>query len=386
MSSNSAPVKKTPPAPEDYRPKMPEIVKMALQAKEACSIETWMETVGEYCSIVEREETRIVGIRVPVSFESQGYSKGRSQVFNDYAIAKKYITDGTISFLAETIGVPIQETEIISARYQVHEDGNYNVIVGVRTGKELLLPSFLPEHTVSVILPSCRYARMEINEQKRQGRIGFDERMHADEYFISEFRQDTRYIYDVSGWAMNTWDTTGDILTKYEPVRLAQHDEDYLDTFHFQPVLLPPWKVACCVRYPGENDDRSVIGDYFEIQDKVDNTGLNRYYKGDFLGFPIDAQGGYASCFGSRVVSFEGLPDCVEKITLPGGKYIHVTQNEFNGDNPSMPYDAAFHYMDRLYFIHHPEYELDQGRKVIARFRQGNCASVFVPVKNKGNL
>lgn len=383
MSNNSAPVKKIPSTPEDYRPKMPEIVKMALQAKEECATETLVETVGTYCSIVERAETRIVGISVPVSFESQGYSDGNSVVFNDYAIAKKYITDGTISFLAETIGVDIRETEIISARYHVHEDGNYNVVIGVRFNKELPLPFFLPEHTVSVLLPSCRYARIEINEHNREGRIGFDERMHADEYFISDFRQDTRYIFDVSGWAMNTWDETGDILTKYEPVRLARDHEDHFDTFDFQPVLLPPWKVACCVRYPEENDDVSVIGDYFKIQDQVDKTGLNRYYKSDFIGFPFDADGGYASCFGCRVVSFEGLPDCVEKITLPGGRYVHITQKEFNGDNPSMPYDIAFNHMDQLYFVHHPEYEFDHGRKVIARFRQGNCASVFVPVKNR---
>ena len=48
-----------------------------------------------------------------------------------------------------------------------------------------------------------------------------------------------------------------------------------------------------------------------------------------------------------------------------------------------MPYDIAFNHMDQLYFVHHPEYEFDHGRKVIARFRQGNCASVFVPVKNR---
>jgi len=103
----------------------------------------------------------------------------------------------------------------------------------------------------------------------------------------------------------------------------------------------------------------------------------------DYYGFPIDVEGGYASCFGSRVFSFEGLPDCVETITLPGGMYVHITQKEFNGDNPSMPYDVAFNHIDKVYFAVHPEYEFDSSRKVIARFRQANCASVFLPVRKR---
>lgn len=122
---------------------------------------------------------------------------------------------------------------------------------------------------------------------------------------------------------------------------------------------------------------------YFKVQDEVYKTGLARFYKADYYGFPIDTEGRYASCFGSRVFSFEGLPDSVEKITLPGGLYVHVTQREFNGDTPSMPYDIAFNHMGGLYFAEHPEYEFDSYRKVIARFRQANCASVFVTVRQK---
>ena len=124
--------------------------------------------------------------------------------------------------------------------------------------------------------------------------------------------------------------------------------------------------------------------DYFKIAPDIYKTGLTRYNQnGDFYGFPLDWESSYKSCFGSRVSSFEGLPDSVEKVTLPGGLYVHVTQREFNGDNPSMPYDVAFNHMDSLYFASFPEYEFDYSRKVIARFRQANCASVFVPVKRR---
>jgi len=345
--------------------------------------EKLVEKVTNFCYIIDRSKINIIGIGVPVNFESQGYPNTLnfdSSTMNDAFIAKKYITDGTIQFLADTLGVNLSESEIISARYNIHCDGNYNVIIGFPIDNFNNLPEFLPEHTIMFTLPACRYARMEINAQKLEGRIGFDERMKADEYFIGEFRS-TGYIYNLAGYPMNTWDETGDILTKYEPIRKPVDENDHFDTFEFNPVLLPPWKIACCTHPHGE-DEYMCIFDYFAVATEVYKTGLARYNQnGDFYGFPVDWECSYKSCFGSRVSAFDGLPESIEKITLPGGMYVHITQKEFNGDNPSMPYDVAFYHMDKLYFESHPEYELDNNRKVIARFRQANCASIFVPVK-----
>ncbi len=346
--------------------------------------EAQIARISDFCSIVDRPEIHLVGIGVPVNFESQGYADGgqfNDYTYNDYFIAKKYISDGTIAFLAETLGVCLGDTEIVSARYDIHGDGNYKVIIGITTDASAPLPEFVPEHTVTLTLPACRYAKFLINEHKQEERQGYEERMQADEYFIGDFRKSSGYVYDVSGYPMNTWDASGDLLTKYEPVRIPEDDSGRFDTFTLTPVLLPPMKIACSIQPPGDED--FVIFKYFKIQNKVYKTGLARYYKSDYYGFPIDVEGGYASCFGSRVISFDGLPDCVEQITLPGGMYVHVTQLEFNGDNPSMPYDVAFNHMDKLYFTAHPYLEFDHSRKVIARFRQANCASVFVPVRQK---
>ncbi|MNO07660.1 hypothetical protein D3C81_2299460 [compost metagenome] len=52
-----------------------------------------------------------------------------------------------------------------------------------------------------------------------------------------------------------------------------------------------------------------------------------------------------------------------------------------NGDNPSIPYEVAFNHLQELFLADHPRYKADWSRKVIARFRQANCASVFVPLK-----
>lgn len=347
--------------------------------------ETFLERISELCSIVDRRALTLVGIEVPVNFESQGYpgTPGfEGGTMNDAFIARKYITDGTVQLLADALKVCLGETEIISARYDVHGDGNYKVIVGFPIDPAVELPGFLPEHTRTLALPACRCARMEINEQYRDGRVGYAERMHADEYFVSGFRS-TGYVYDLAGHPLNTWDETGDMLAKYEPIRKPRDENDRFDTIELHPVLLPDLKIACRTRPHGE-DEVKCIFDYFSVAIRVYETGLARYNQnGDFYGFPVDCEGGYRSGFGSRVSSFEGLPDCVERITLPGGMYVHVTQREFNGDNPAMSYDVAFNHMDRLYFAEHPEYEFDDSRKVIARFRQANCASVFVPVRHR---
>ncbi len=371
--------------PESYSPKgKPAIMSLAEKLQSLLWKETFVEKVSEFCTIVERPQTHIVGIGVPISFESRGYAFGKTpndDTINDYFLAKKFIPDGTVAFLADTLGVSLAQTEIISARYDIHGDGNYHVILGVRVDSLDGLPEILPENTVTLTVPACRYAKMLINETKAEGRVGYGERMHADEYFIGDFRKETGYMYNKESYPLNTYDAAGDMLTKYEPVKIPQNEQERFETFVLSPVLLPPMKIACSIQPPGDED--FVISKYFKIQHEVDATGLAQLYGRDFYGFPLDVEGGYASCFGSRVVDFDGLPGSVERITLPGGMYLHVTQLEFNGDNPSMPYDIAFNHLNELFFAGHPEYAWDQTRKVIARFRQANCASVFVPVKRK---
>ncbi len=67
----SEPVKKITPAPESYSPKnKPEILNMMEKMNR---METFVEAVNDLCSIVDRSKMNLVGIKVPVSFESQGY-------------------------------------------------------------------------------------------------------------------------------------------------------------------------------------------------------------------------------------------------------------------------------------------------------------------------
>ncbi|WP_438433233.1 GyrI-like domain-containing protein [Gorillibacterium sp. sgz500922] len=376
--------------PDGYSPKdKPLIVSMAEKAASALPKESFVQQVNQWTSIVDRAETRIVGIAVPASFESRGYGyigehSHSVSTFNDAFFARKLIEEGEIALLARAIGIELADADIVSARYDVEGDGNYRMIVGLALDRPIQLPEALPENTATLTVPASRYAKLLINEQRREDRAGYDERMKADEYFIAGFRQETPYVYDNRSFPLNMYDAAGDMLTKYEPVKIPASEAERHDSIRFRVVVLPEMKIACSMTPP--DSEEFVIAKYFEIEPQVLACEAARYYINDYYGFPTDAgEGKINSFFGTRVSTFDELPDGVEKVTLPGGLYVHVTQLEVNGDNPAMPYDVAFNHLDALFLQEHPNYERDWSRHVIARFRQANCASVFVPLSRKNS-
>ncbi|SEU27913.1 GyrI-like domain-containing protein [Paenibacillus sp. NFR01] len=348
--------------------------------------EVLVEQVSEFCTIVDRPEMNIVGFALPVSYESRGYGgyygfEHANCILNDYFYTKKLVGEGDMALLAGLIGSSLLDREVVTVRTDARGDGNYKIVAGYRVKSFEQIPEYLPEYTEQLTLPPCRYAKVLINETKRADRKGYDERMHADEYFVGKFREDTRYVFNQAGCGFNTYDETGDVLAKYEPVKKADSVKERFDSLRYKLVTLPEMKIACSVTPP--DSEEFVITKYFGVQHRVFATEAAKYYLHDYYGFPVDGpeQGSYSSCFGTRVSTFEGIPDDVEKVTLPGGIYVHITQLEINGDNPSLPYEVAFQHLQELFLAGHPGYEMDSGRKVIARFRQANSASVFVPLK-----
>ncbi|WP_019913543.1 GyrI-like domain-containing protein [Paenibacillus sp. HW567] len=373
-------------AAEGYSPLVkPAILRIAEEINMEIQDEIFVQQVSEFCSLVDRPEMKLVGIALPITYESRGYGgfygfEHANCIMNDYFFTKKLIAEGDMALLSGIIGGQLRSRDIVTVRTEVGGDGNYKVIVGYEIGSFEALPDALPEYAETVTVPACRYAKVLINETKQADRIGYGERMHADEYFIGSFREDTGYVYNPAGYGFNTYDALGDILTKYEPVKLPSSDSERYGSLRFKPVVLPEMKIACSMTPP--DSEEFVISKYFGVQDQVFATEAAKYYLHDYYGFPTnsDQEGKINSCFGTRVSSFEGIPDCVEKLTLPGGIYLHITQLEVNGDNPSLPYDAAFNHLEELFLSSHPEYQRDWSRHVIARFRQANCASVFVPL------
>ena len=384
---NENPIRRGDPAvrPEDYSPRTrPAILDFAAAARAGMPRETLVEQPGEWCAIVDRTATRIVGIGVQITYESRGYAYNgtdrMNDALNDARFTMKLIEEGEIDLLGDLLGIPRADRRYTSARYDVRGDGDYRVIAGLEVTGDLELPAELPEHTAELVVPAGRFARLSINGKARPDRSGYAERMHADEYFVSAFRRDTPYVYDTAGLPMNTYDDTGDMLMKYEPVKVPADIAERYDSLRYRPVVLPPMKIACAISEPGRDDE--VIGRYFEVENEVYKCPAARYYMQDYYGFPVDTgtPGEYRSCFGTRVSSWEGLPAGVERRDLPGGLYLHISQIEVNGDNPSIPYEVAFGHLRELYLDAHPEYAWDSTRKVIARFRHANCASVFVPL------
>ncbi|WP_042204065.1 GyrI-like domain-containing protein [Paenibacillus camerounensis] len=375
-------------ASEGYSPRVkPAILRMVEEMSQMeLPNEVLVEQVTELCAIVDRPEMKIVGIALPVTFESRGYGGfsgfGHAGcILNDYFYTKKLISEGDMTLLSSLISSRLQGGDnVISVRTEVKGDGNYKVIVGYEVDSLEDLPDHLPEYTETFTVPACRYAKVLINEGQQEGRLGYGERMHADEYFVGDFRNTTSYVYNPAGCGFNTYDSAGEILTKYEPVMTAQTVAERYASLRFKAITLPEMKIACSMTLP--DSEEFVITKYFGVQDQVFATEAAKYYLHDYYGFAADSgqEGKYNSCFGTRVSSFTGLPDGVEKITLPGGIYLHISQLEVNGDNPGIPYDAAFNHLEELYLSEHPGHQRDWSRQVIARFRQANAASVFVPL------
>ncbi|MEO3947804.1 GyrI-like domain-containing protein [Gorillibacterium sp. CAU 1737] len=373
--------------PGGYGPKgKPVLVSMAEQAAKPRTTETVIEKVHSFVSIVDRPNLPVVGYCVPISYESRGYAyAGQNAIngsFSDGAFAAKLITEGDIALLADVLGLAPGSYEVVSARFHIEGDGNYQVLVGIEIPQQTTLPDELPENVKSWTIPAARYAKFQINDQGKLDRDGFHERMQADDFFISSFRKETPYVLDSASTPWVLYDATGDLLAKYEPIRLPADERDTFASYRFKPVVLPEMKVACCVAEAGIDD--SVIFQFFEVEQQVYACPVSRYYLHEYYGFPVNNERGTAhSAFGIRVSSFEGLPDTVKQVVLPGGLYLHITQLEFNGDNPSMLYEAAYQHLHALYLADHPNYDRDESRHIIARFRQGNCASIFVPLLKK---
>ncbi|NLG25680.1 MAG: GyrI-like domain-containing protein [Clostridiales bacterium] len=340
-------------------------------------METVIERLRDHVSIVERPAFRLVGFRTAITPESQCYLGGDgADGLTDWAFVRKLTAGGELRHLAAALG--LHDAEVLCARTDIRGDGDFDVVAGFEVAEGRALPAALPERCGQLAMPAARYVRMEINQSGAAGRTGFAERMHANEYFIGDFRKDARCAFDAAGCSFAAFDGGGDLLYECTPVVPAETDDAWFATLRTRLVLLPPMSIACKTSYPGGGD--SVIYDYFRVQSGVVRLPAAARYVGDYYGFPIDVADGWASCFGSRVSSFDCVPENVDRVTLPGGLYLHIWQLEYNGDNPTWPYKAAFEKLNDLYLLDHPGYQFDKSRKVVARFRQANCASVFVPL------
>lgn len=366
--------------PESYSPKTKPVILSMVEGMKNMKKqnEVLIEEIGKFCSIVDREETKGIGIEVKFSAESRGWHADYG-TNTDKAVAVKYIQNGTIKLLSNILG--IENPEIIGVRTNIEGPGIYSFIIGIVVDNIENLPEHLPENSVTLICPPCRYAKFELNERKMQGRKGYDERMNADEYFVGGFRNDTNYVYNKESLPFNTYDETGDILTKYEPIKIPTNDSDKFDSIICKVVSIPDILCACSMTPP--DSEEFVISKHFDIQDQIFSLECAKMYNDDYYGFPTNTEikGKYNSYFGSQVSSFEGLPDCVEKMIISGGIYLHVSQLEVNGDNPSMLYDIAINHIEELFFNDNPKYKRDWSKHMFSRFRQANTSSIFIPLK-----
>ncbi|WDV46456.1 GNAT family N-acetyltransferase [Clostridiaceae bacterium M8S5] len=363
--------------PDSYIPKTTPPIIDIFKAHTTNTNETFIKRINEHCIIVDKNEFNVVGIKIRFSDESRGWYIEEA-TNTDKSMAIKYISNGTIKLLADILD--IDNPQIIGIRTNIQGDGIFDFVIGVIVDSIENLPEHLPENSVTLTCSSCRYAKFNINEEKNSDRNGYSRRMSADEFFVNEFRELSEYVYNKDSLPFNMYDRHGNILTKYEPVKIPKNTAEKYESIIFDVVSLPDILCACSMTAP--DSDEFVIYKFFDIQERIFSLDCAKMYNDDYYGFGIetDVKGKYNSYFGSRVSNFNYLPDNIEKMTIPSGVYLHISQLEFNGDNPCILYDIAYNHLDELFFKSNYKYKRDYNKAIIARFRQANTASVFIPL------
>lgn len=345
---------------EDFAPeKVPTIVKMAAEIK-TISKEAIVSTVNENCSIVDREEMKVVGIKTVFTPES---------TIGFLAVAEKYANDGTVEILKKALGKRCLG-RYVGVSTDIAGGGAFTYIVGLEVDSFDNLPEGLPENTVTCICPGGRFAKIK-NTEKDGG-------YNLWEYFTQGFRKETEYVYDKQLLPYQVLDQDGNVLYSYEPIKIPGNEDEKYDTIDCKIVTLPEIKFAGIKSVAKHGVD--VIFKFFsEYEEAVNSLPSRQLYLQDYIGFPLFEGGVMHSCFGAQVSNFDNLPDGIDTLTLKGGLYVHISQLEINNDNPAALYETV----DKAFFEKNPQYKRDSNNCDIIRFHQGHSASIYIPVEKK---
>ena len=137
--------------PESYSPKnKPVILNMVEEIKNMnLSNEKLIQQVNDFCSVVDRNETKVVGVKVvclPLSF------------LNSIDIAKRSILDGTCALLEKMVGNK-NPGQYIAVMTEMKTGIDFTYVIGVEVEDNNNLPSYLPPDTAVFTVPAGRFGK-----------------------------------------------------------------------------------------------------------------------------------------------------------------------------------------------------------------------------------
>lgn len=353
---------------EDYKPKdKPVIMSMAEEMKKkGVPDEIVVEQINEFCSIVDRPEMNIVGIQIPMN----PYSG-----FDAISIVKKVIKDGTCQLLEDLLH-PNHKGRYVAAVSQVKTGIDFTYVIGVEVESFDNLPKYLPPDTITLTCPAARYGKVRRDPKNKEDRHSAAKQAIC--YLSSqEFRNTSGLSYDVYAMPFRVFDTCGELLAAYEPVKKPNSEEEKYDQIGCEIVMLPEIKVIGCT---GENG--SCMWNLFDIENDIDwkkAGSLNEYQYYSFT--TKDKEGNDTSIFGRMVGDFNHVPECLWQAVMPSGLWVKFYQKQINNDDPSIIFEGA---KDVLLSQKFPDYEEDYSIRsglYVAQYEQGAC--YYFPIREK---
>ena len=322
-----------------------------------------VKKVDDYCSIVERPEMKVVGVKVDVTPNVD---------MNAAKIVEKSIKEGTCRLLADLID-GCEKDRYIAAATNVKTGIDFTYIIGVIVESFDNLPQILPPDTVTLVIPAACYAkevRVFDSEDQRHSCS-----LQAICYLSSsQFRNDSGYVYDKKGIPFRIFNHDAELTLAYEPVKIPQNEDEKYDSVHCEVVALPELKVGGMT---GDSGWEAMIN-LFDVEEDIDwkaNGCLNmkQLYNFRFT----DQDGNEKEIFGRIFDSIDHLPEPLTGAVLKSDIWVKFSQMQINNDDPSIFYECK----EKVFFEKHPEYIEDNTRVMlyVAQFEQGCCC--YFPIK-----
>ncbi|MDF2543685.1 MAG: hypothetical protein K0S47_3403 [Herbinix sp.] len=347
---------------ESYSPKRkPEILHMAEYLKKSfVASETLVTALNDDCSIVDRAEMTIVGVRIEYRPSSS---------LDIIQTAQRYMKDGTCQLLETLVGNKTPGN-YIAVMADVKTGIEFTYIVGVEVNNIDHLPEALPPNTVIFTCPAGRYG-------KRTKRSDENAKNTVSSFSYTDFRESSGYVYNKNLFPYHFFDEKGELLSAYEPVKIPATEEERYDSISWEIVTLPSINAIGCV-----GEGIQCMFDLFDIENTIDWDVAGALNMNQYVSFGFQTDDGVPGFMGRQVANLNSVPEKLTGITLPSRLYVHFYQMQVNNDNPSIFYEGA---KDVLFFQKHPEYEPDYSTGfydlIISQYEQGS--SVYIPIKKK---
>ncbi|MFD1174892.1 hypothetical protein ACFQ3W_01045 [Paenibacillus puldeungensis] len=355
---------------EGYSPKeMPLILSKAKEASLNMPVsEVLVEEVTPFCTIVDRSEMKIVGVKV----ELNPYSD-----YDAISIVQKYIKDGTCKLLEDLLETKtMTKGEYIAAVIEAKSGIDYTYIIGVEVNSFDNLPAYLPPGTTIFTCPPARYGKV-VRNASDPGEKHPQAKQAICYLSSSEFRGSTGYAYDMESVSFRVFDEASEMIFAYEPVKKPASDEEKFAQVSYEVVMLPEIKVIGCF---GEGID--CMWNLFNIENDIDWKAAGCLNEKQYISFGCkDDQGQDTTIFGRPVASFENVPGALSARVMPSGLWLKLYQKQINNDDTSIFFEGS---KEVVFFNKHPEFEEDyseRGFVYVAQYEQGGY--ILFPVRLK---